>query len=156
MNSGIAFAICILCIALNVAAFRLGGIRNAIKYIRDPQHKSIEKGVVLFSGIGIIVGIIFAILINTAHAAEPEQEELNWFKYGEIFIGVDFPIDGTSPQCVKDGPDNKTTSNGGFRANVIQYGRFDLNAKYQHHSCAFNVDRNTYDQVGVEASYRLW
>lgn len=157
MNSGFMFALIIVAITVIVAVARLGGFKNAFKYLQDPANQKIAAGIKMFAGAGVVLGIIFGLLAcSPAHA--DEQEELKWFSYGEIFVGVDFPIKSgeNSPQCTTNGPDSKTTSNGGIKANVVAYGRLEVNAKYQHHSCAFNEDVNLYDQVGIETTYRLW
>lgn len=31
-----------------------------------------------------------------------------------------------------------------------------VNAKYTHHSCALNPDRNGYDGVGIEVVWTIW
>ena len=158
MNSGFAFALVILAIAVFTSVFRLGGFSVALDYLRDPKNKKIAAGIKMFAGAGIAIGIIFGLLLFSSNANGAEEERVEWFNYGEIFIGVDFPMKSgeNSPQCVKQGPDSKTTSNGGIKANVIAYGRLEVNAKYQHHSCAFNEDVNLYDKVGIETTYRLW
>lgn len=158
MNSGFMFALIVVAITIVVATFRLGGFKNAFQYLEDPANKKIAAGIKMFAGAGIILGIIFGLLACSSTAEAAEREEVKWFSYGEIFVGVDFPMKSgeNSPQCTTKGPDSKTTSNGGIKANVIAYGRLEVNAKYQHHSCAFNEDINLYDQVGIETTYRLW
>jgi len=74
-----------------------------------------------------------------------------------VYSGLDY-TKKQSPQCLADGPDERTTSNLGLRGNIYESsdGRFRLNAKYTHHSCAFSPDRNAYDAYGFEVEYKLW
>lgn len=84
-------------------------------------------------------------------------DEPTWFTYGDIYLGLDYPKN-ISPQCERGAIDDRLTSNGGVVGNIYRSvdRRFHVNAKYTHHSCAFNTDRNGYDAFGLVASYRFW
>src|SRR5690606_8914293 len=102
----------------------------------------------------IAFGLVLTLLSQCARADEDKGE---WFAYGEVYLGADYTTQ-LSPMCDEGGPDDRLTSNGGIRANVYQSAdkRFELNAKYTHHSCAFSGDNESYDAVGFELTYRLW
>lgn len=148
MNSALMFVLAVLAIAAILILLVFKSPKAALAYFRTPGGKQARTGILLFVGIGVL-----AVLI----AEQARGDTGRWFAYGELYLGIDHALK-QSPQCERDGPDDKWTSNGGLRVNVFQSGdrRFEVNGKYTHHSCAFNVDRNLYDAVGVEATYRLW
>ena len=112
--------------------------------------KGAKSGIVAFILFGIIVG-------GVAQCAK--ADELKYFQYGEVYLGLDMPFNGTSPQC-EAGPENgdndKVTSNGGIRINAVSYGDFELNGYYLHKSCAISQDYLVYDAAGIEATFKLW
>lgn len=146
MNPAIALILTLVSIILVVAHLRFGSIGKAWSYLRRPERKLARNGIMVFMGGGILVGILSLAFCRDADAAE-----LKWAQYSYIYLGVDYPmLNRPSPQCWDDGVDNKTTSNGGVTLNGLTYGPLHVNAKYTHHSCAFNSDRNLYDAAGVE------
>ena len=58
--------------------------------------------------------------------------------------------------CVAGSVDDQSGSNIGLKLNVYKQGRFSLNSKYTHHSCAFGKDSKSYDALGIELKYRFW
>ena len=149
--SAILFVGLALGVALGLIWWVFGSFEAAINYFRTQKGRKVAQGILAFVGVAVLaVG-----LAQCASAGERGQ----WFAWGEVYLGIDRQMRGErSPQCMDDGPDNRLTSNGGFRANIYQSGdgRMALNGKYTHHSCAFNTDRNLYDALGVELTYRLW
>lgn len=152
MGSAALFVLAILGFAAVLVLFVFKSPAAAIRYFKTDDGRKVFQGIVGF----LLVGIVAASLaVREVNADESLKGE--WFAYGEVYLGVDHPF-RQSPQCVADGPNDKLTSNGGFRANIYQSAdeRFEFNSKYTHHSCAFNSDRNLYDAVGFELTYRLW
>ena len=129
-------------------AFR-GDVRYALSYFTTEDGKGILKGIVLALVFGLVVSMVSSVVM-----AEGGHR---WFQYGEVFTGLD-RTKKVSPQCEGGGLDDRTTSNLGIRANIFEHrdGRFHLNGKYTHHSCALNPDTLGYDALGVELIYRIW
>ena len=153
MAPAIAFIVALLTIVVGVSFARFGSLSAAWRYLRQPERRVVWEGIRTFIGVGILVGLLSLAFCSEAHA---DDKRWTWFNYSYIYLGVDYPmLNRVSPQCENDGIDNKTTSNGGATLNIIRTPRFyrnimDINAKYTHHSCAFNSDRNLYDAAGVE------
>lgn len=140
----------ILLFMLGVVIVRFETPGAALRHLR--ANRGPLKGILIFMG-GFTALAIAAFLIG-GHA---RASEWRYFQFAEAYAGVEWPMVGISPQCVADGPDDKTTSNGGARLNLVEYRRFlTVNAKYTHHSCAFNDDRNTYDAWGVELTVPIF
>lgn len=111
---------------------------------------------------GIWSGIKFAFFFTTIMVLLSSLSGCSkgsYLKDGSVYMGLDMPYT-QSPQClsVKDEIDDKTTSNLGLRVNIYESedSKFRTNAKYTHHSCAFNSDIRVYDAVGVEFEYKLF
>lgn len=155
MSSAVMFIVATVLVAIFLTLLVFGGsAMKAWRYFRhDSEGRSVFKGIVLFIlfGVGLTAFSLFA---SPAEAEEPKGE---WFAYGEVFLGIDY-TKKLSPQCHEGGPNDRVTSNGGIRVNIYQSAdeRFELNSKYTHHSCAFSPDREQYDALGVELTYRLW
>ena len=130
-------------------ASRVGGINGVKKYF--DEHPKVQVGIVAFVVIGSIVALLF--MSGKVSATEPELE---WLPYGKVVLGIDNTFN-VSPQCDPDGKiSNRITSNGGIIVGLAKYGRVEYTAKYTHHSCALNEDRNTYDAIGFSVEFRLW
>lgn len=142
-----ATLIIVMAIVVTLIAFK-GRPKDAVEWFKD--HPNVLKGIVLFCGAGIVIGLL------TGCSAFPRSGEVELFPRGEVFLGVDYPFNRTSPQCEPDGPSDKWTSNGGVRVVIAEYDRLSFGGKYTHHSCAFNEDRELYDALGAEAILRLW
>lgn len=142
------YVLLMILIAFLVASWRLGGPVKAIQYLSDRENKRIRTGVLVFA---VLVPIAAALISQVADASE----RVRYLQWADVYLGVD-NSGRISPQCMPSGPDRKTTSNGGLRINLIEYSRIAINAKYTHHSCAFNEDRNLYDAVGLEATFTIW
>lgn len=90
MNSAFVFAIAIFMLAVIVCVVRLGGLTNTIQYLRKSDNRMILKGIIAFIGAGVLIGSLFGLFgCSEAKAEEPEAE---WFKYGELYLGVDWPV----------------------------------------------------------------
>ena len=120
--------------------------------------KSIKKG----ARDGILFFLLFGVVVGSLTlCSEVEATELEWFAYGEIYLGLDVTSDSPSPFCepssgFNNGSHDRLTSNGGVRGNIIRYGAFQLNGKFTHHSGATCDDEPTYNAIGVEAVLTLW
>jgi len=95
------------------------------------------------------------IVAATMYSCRTKAGELQTFKYAGMFVGLDY--DKNSLFCRKPVPtivsDDKWTSNVGFKLNLL-YAKetnilFTGDLIYQHHSCAFNQDKPTYDAPGL-------
>jgi len=143
MNSGTLFALAILLFVTAYLIKEFGHPSNAIRYFKTKDGKGVLIGIVLFIGLALASTFVKA-------------DEV-WFTYGEVYVGMD-EMKGVSPQCKSGSQSDKSTSNGGVRFNIYrsQDRRFHWNLKYTHHSCAFNPDRNGYDALGFEFTYRFF
>lgn len=153
----VLFLLAITATAAVLILVTFGNFSNALDYFESDKGRGVRNGILAFIGAGMLA--VFVSLLIAPSRAEAARLDLEWFAFGEVYLGVEAPFTrGASPQCMDDGPDDKLTSNGGLRANIVQTpgSRFQLNAKYTHHSCAFNPDQNLYDAAGIEAVYRLW
>lgn len=164
MFEGILFSSAImfiggLIIAAAVYLYAKFGSFEAIKqYLTETEEgRGAFGGIIKFVAFGIIFVAVslFATCSNNAEASEPEG---TWFSYGEVYLGLEWPKNDPSPQCVVEGPDSRGTSNGGIRLNVYRSAdeRFHAGLKYTHHSCSLNTDRNHYDAIGFELTYRFF
>lgn len=151
MDSAIIFILVVLSMAVMsiLVVFRSPG--GAVKFFRTKEGRGVLSGIVLF----ILAGILIAGITLFSSGAKASQH--TWFAYSEVFLGLDH-TNGVSPQCKRGGPNDRLTSNGGLRQNIYRSAdrRFHLNAKYTHHSCAFSSDRNNYDALGFEATFRFF
>jgi len=123
-------------------------------YFKAPEGKEVLKGILMFC----IAGAVFATIPRSCEAKEAWHEHLEYFEWAEVYMGMDHTI-SVSPQCRAGLLNNKLTSNGGIRVNIMRSKdkNWNLNYKYTHHSCALNPDRNSYDtNWGIETTYRFW
>lgn len=145
MHSSLQFILVVLSICISLILIHVGKPKNLYK---TEQGKGIAKGIVIFAG----AAILFGLYSYNAHSDTPR-----WLSYAEVYVGMDY-TKKISPQCEPYGDSDRATSNGGLVLNVYESGDklFNVNSKYTHHSCAFSVDRESYDALGIEATYRFW
>src|SRR5690606_26310339 len=118
MAPAIAFILALLTIIVGVSLARFGSLSEAWRYLRRPERKVAKQGIAAFMGAGILVGIL-----SLAFCSDADAAELKWAQYSYLYLGVDYPMLGRiSPQCERDGQDDKTTSNGGVTLNGLTYG----------------------------------
>lgn len=143
------FAISILLVLALSMLIYIGSPRKIYRFFKTSNGAKVLFGVVAFIfGLGSLV-------VFSLWAQKAEAEELEYFSYAEVFIGVDNTFK-VSPQCFPGENSDKATSNGGVRMSIVRNKRASVNVKYTHHSCAFNQDRETYDAIGLEATWLLW
>lgn len=144
MSGYLQFMIALVVMLLAWLLWSLRG-ENIINYFKTKTGLGILKGIVIVLAIAITIG-----MSKCAFAGD-------FFTSGSIYAGLDYTFK-QSPQCQNNGPDIHSTSNVGARVNIYQSSdkTFRFNTKYTHHSCAFSVDRNSYDGVGFELEYRLY
>lgn len=110
--------------------------------------QGLARGVILAPAIIIAIALVMYMLPGRARAGEHLNLEIpgTWFNDAGVFMGLD-RTKGVSPQCVAGGYDDRSTSNMGVRLKVWEFPscHVRVNAKYTHHSCALNPDRNGYD-----------
>ena len=152
MNSAVMFIIGVVALTLILHLLVFKQPAKIIRFWKAEENKKIHVGIITFVLVFVVLGILY---IPTASAKD--NDSIKWFAFGEMYLGVDHTSD-ISPMCFTGDNNDRITSHGGFRANILQSpdSRFSLNAKYTHHSCAFNQDYLRYDGVGVELVYRLW
>lgn len=171
MSSAVIFAGLIVLVAYMLLRWRIGDWEQIQDYFDQPGGRKIRNGILIFCGVGILAAIIG--VVRPAHA-EPSWR---WAEYGEVYLGLDYTFQELAspcrglPELVETpyglavdadargvGADGRLTSNGGFRMNILQSPDrlLEMNAKYTHHSCALRGDRELYDAVGLELTYRLW
>lgn len=150
MFSGWMFIIAIISILVGILWWQFRSVKKIIEFFKTKPGE--VKGMVLF----ILFGLIF-VLGSFLFSCEAKADELKYFQYGYVYLGVDY-TKRTSPQCEQGDNSDRLTSNGGLVFNILQSRdeRFMLDAKYTHHSCVFNGDRFDYDAGGVYTAYRFW
>lgn len=145
-------------ICCGLVVWRIGP-SNLPAYLRTNDGKGVARGVILAPAVIIAIALLMYLLPGKARADAPLNLEIpgTWFADAGVFMGLD-RTKGVSPQCVAGGYDDRSTSNMGVRLNVWESPSrlVRVNAKYTHHSCALNPDRNGYDGVGIEVEWRIW
>lgn len=149
MNSGILFILAVLCVALIALLVVFKSPGRMVRYFKTKEGKGVLAGIALFISFGVI--FVFGPKVFA------EERHGTWFKYGEVFLGLD-STNHQSPMCDDGQNSSRLTSNGGLRFNIYQSGdkRFEFNTKYTHHSCAFNADSKGYDAPGIELNYKFF
>jgi hypothetical protein len=110
--------------------------------------KNIEEGAVWSLLKAVVVTVCLFFMFDRAYASE-----VQYFKYTELFAGVDY-TKKISPQCYEGGVDDRLTSNIGFRQHLVTYSKVDVIGQYTHHSCVIGSDNRQYDAIGIHAVYR--
>jgi hypothetical protein len=126
-----------------------GKVLDIFKYFKE--NLGVTKGVVIFTGAFILLAVL------SLWVREASASQLTYFNYGEVFIGADY-TKKLSPQCYSGGRNDRLTSNGGVKVNLLrtQSRIVEVNSYYIHHSCFINEDREQYDAFGVQVTWKLW
>ena len=144
--SGITlFIVSVIAIALLAIAFF---VKRPTQYFKSGEGKGVLFGIA--AAIGACVSVaLFAFSLKS--------QALEFFKSGEVYLGLD-ATKKISPMCYSGENSDRLTSNLGLRVSLVssEDGQGSINAKYTHHSCAFNPDNRAYDALGLEAVYKIW
>ena len=149
----------LLAAGLAIAFDSLSSLKS---FFRTDDGLGVLKGIILFMLFGVLIAG-YSVFVrgqdclgcHTYHDDSPysravvEAPRQGWFLYSKLFLGLDY-TKKQSPMCERGGPDDHLTSNGGLLFNIYTFNRFELNAKYTHHSCAFSPDAKSYDALGIE------
>lgn len=149
MTDVIYFVVTVLGLLVLAMLIFIGPPSKVKEFFSTADGKQARHGIVFFIGVGLLA-VLIVLFSDKAKA-----EDAKYFSYAELYIGADSTFD-VSPQCNPGENSDRITSNGGVRVSMVRFQRFSLNAKYTHHSCAFNTDRFAYDAIGFEASFLLW
>lgn len=144
--SGITlFLVAVIAIALIAIAFF---VKRPTQYFKTGEGRG-----VLF-GIAAAIGVCASIAL---FAFSLKSEALEYLKSGEVYLGLD-ATNKMSPMCYAGENSDRLTSNLGLRVSLVgsDDGQGSINAKYTHHSCAFNPDNRAYDAFGLEVVYKIW
>ena len=127
-------------------------------------QKGILKGIIGAIGISalIIAAYLFLAFIfeMPAHAGTLKDEHIKW-PFPEppyIEFGLDTSLHRDNPFCRP--PYSKSYDN--IHSNIrlgqtlLEEKRKSIELEYVHNSCAFNIDRNTNDSVGVVFRWSPW
>lgn len=126
------------------------------------ERAGILSGIILFIVAAVIIGVTFVVLslmfAMPAHAAYRDGKPVWPFPEPPyVFVGVEY--ENHDVFCDVVDPKNrneKIVSNGGFGQKILKGQRWSADLKYTHHSCAFAVDRNSYDAIGFQIIYSPW
>ena len=141
MNDLIMFVVGMVVV---VAIFYIIRVRqNPLEYFATDDGLGILKGIVL--------AILFAVVLGTGSKAFAGE----WFTTGEVEAGIDTTL-SPSPMCKEGGVDDRSTSSIGANVTIYEEGRFSVKGTYTHHSCVFGIDDDGYDAVGVKLVFKLW
>jgi hypothetical protein len=144
--SGITlFLVAVIAIALIAIAFF---VKRPAKYFKTGEGKGVLFGIAAAIGACTLIALF---------AFSLKSEALEYFKSGEVYLGLD-ATNKMSPMCYAGENSDRLTSNLGLRVSLVssEDGQGSINAKYTHHSCAFNADNRAYDALGLEAVYKIW
>ena len=129
-----------------------GDIKDIVTYFK--KNLGILKGIVMFTGAFIIIAILS---LWGGKVKADSLKDLTYFNYAEVFVGMDY-TKKLSPMCYTGEYSDRLTSNGGVRLNLVRTmsKRVEVNTLYTHHSCAYNKDREQYDAVGVQVTWKIF
>lgn len=144
MSGALLFVLTILGSVLIWGGYKLRN-ENIKEYFSGRTGLGILKGIVIVTVLAIIISLIGGC------------SNVTYFNYASMYAGLE-QTKNQSPMCMRGGVDDKTTSNLGFKGNLVETldKRGSANLKYTHHSCAFSEDDISYDAIGVEAEYKFY
>lgn len=144
-------------------------VPKPMAYFKTKDGKNALVG--LFGAVPLLYGLcgaLVVILVTLAFLFAPLSANAQtvptstifpgtWLNDASLYMGLDHPRK-QSAQCESGGMDDRSTSNMGLRMNLWESTneRVRVNAKYTHHSCVLNRDRNTTDAIGLEVEVKLW
>lgn len=144
MEGKFLYCLCVLMVLVSLFIYMI--IVNKKQVLLDMKN--------IYNNRWIMGVVLFTLILTLPVLVFGEERKLTWLNYTELYAGIDrtFKI---SPQCLSGAYNDRMTSNGGIKQNILMsYDKdFSLNTKYTHHSCAINNDRNSYDAIGLELLY---
>lgn len=132
--------------------------RGIIAWYKGEDGKGAIASAALGIAVVIVGGCLIALLTGQAKAQSVLDNRYGHFlNHAYTWAGIDYTRK-VSPQCVPGSADDRLTSNMGFGLNAWQSPsrRVHLDLVYTHHSCVFGRDRNSYDGIGIRATWFPW
>lgn len=101
----------------------------------------------------VVAGVVVGGLLLAV--SEAKAEELEFFSYAGVSLGLEYNLRDFNPACEAGGNDDRINSNGQIYFNVVEYGYVTLDIAFIHHSCAINDDLHLYDAVGPRFNFEV-
>lgn len=160
MINGLIFGGIILVVIALVLIFGIGP-KNIIPWAKTKDGLGAIASMVLGVVVVTIAGIIVTLI--TGFFQESKAQSILDTRYGSflnnayVFAGIDYTRN-VSPQCVPGSIRDHLTSNMGMGIGVWQSTDRIVNVDLQwtHHSCVLGIDRNSYDGIGIRATWYTW
>lgn len=153
MTDAVIFTAIIL-VVIALVLLKTVGIKQLTPWAKSKEGKGALASMVL----GVLVILAAGLFASKAQAKSVLDTDYGYFiNRAYVFAGVDY-TKKVSPQCVKGSQDDRLTSNMGFGLNLWDSPsrRVSLDLQYTHHSCMVGVDRNSYDGLGIKATWTPW
>lgn len=153
MTDAAIFATIILVVIALALVFGVG-----IKHLPAWAKSKEGKGALASMALGVLVIFVVGLLASNAQAQSVLDTRYgNFLNNAYVFAGIDYTRK-VSPQCVAGSQNDRMTSNIGFGVNMWQSPSKNvfLDLQYTHHSCVIGVDRNSYDGMGIKATWIPW
>lgn len=153
MSDAAIFAVIIFVVIVLALVFGVG----AKQFPVWAKSKS-GKGALASMALGVLVILAVGLLASKAQAQSVLDTRYgNFLNNAYVFAGIDYTRK-VSPQCVSGSQNDRMTSNMGFGVNMWQSPsrKVSLDLQYTHHSCVIGVDRNSYDGIGIKATWIPW
>lgn len=127
-----------------------GSLTKAVSRVVESESiNGIVMVVVAFIVAGLFIGTVLY-----GERAEGAESKVDYLEYTYIFAGVDYEM-FTNIFCEKGDVNGKLVSNVGLGQHLVSINDINIEAKYQHHSCALNRDKPTYDAIGLNMEWRF-
>lgn len=133
---------------------QFGGFGAFFRYLKGDDFDDAWPGIAI--AVAATVGLV---LSATLFASKVSAQEVSYFNYVEIDVGLLYTRGKPSAQCVP-GELDQSTSDLRIRLNAARWQTPDgvieveVNADYVHHSCQFGRDRNSFDGLGPKGTFR--
>lgn len=159
MQQAIVFSGLIVAVVLAIVLMKIPPSKLPA-FFRSKDGLGVAKGIILAPLVLFLFVLVATLILPGAQAQERIRNPFaggTWFNYAEVYAGADF-TKKLSPQCQAGGPDERWTSNLGFAMNIWrdQSKMVSLDGIYHHQSCVIGYDRNSYDALGIRATWRFW
>lgn len=101
--------------------------------------------------------IVIMLILNSVEASERDEDKfITYFNWVEIDTGLEYQVGKPYVQCVEaETLLDQVGSNLGVTINIIEFtDTIQINAKYTHHSCAVESDKDVADAIGLMMTWR--